>query len=78
MTNNSTTQTGLDVSSLRTNPPRQLNVGEAGKYIGVSERTVRTWIADRKIRVARLGGRIVLRLVDVDRFIEKHLEGGAA
>ena len=62
--------------SLRTNPPKLLNVTEASTYIGVSQRTLRSWISERKIKVARLGGRVVLRLVDVDRFIEKHLEGG--
>lgn len=61
---------------IRNNPPKLFNVAEASKYIGISERTLRSWIADRKIRVARLGGRVVLRLVDVDRFVEKHLEGG--
>ena len=65
-----------DKSSLRTNPPKLLNVAEASKYIGISERTIRSWIADRKIKVSRLGGRVVLRLVDVDRFVERHLEGG--
>jgi len=63
-------------SSLRTNPPKLLNVTEASTYIGVSQRTLRSWISERKIKVARIGGRVVLRLVDVDRFIEKHLEGG--
>jgi excisionase family DNA binding protein len=63
-------------SSLRTNPPKLLNVTEASTYIGVSQRTLRSWISERKIKVARLGGRVVLRLVDVDRFIERHLEGG--
>ena len=63
-------------SSLRTNPPKLLNVTEASTYIGVSQRTLRSWISERKIRVCRLGGRVVLRLVDVDRFIERHLEGG--
>lgn len=67
-----------DDSSLRTNPPKLLSVAEASKYIGISERTLRSWIADRQIRVVRLGGRVVLRLVDVDRYIERHLEGGAA
>ena len=66
-----------DESSLRTNPPKLLSVAEASEYIGISERTIRSWIADRKIKVSRLGGRVVLRLVDVDRFIEKHLEGGS-
>ena len=65
-----------DESSLRTNPPKLLNVTEASTYIGVSQRTLRSWISERKIKVARIGGRVVLCLVDVDRFIEKHLEGG--
>jgi len=69
-------QTIADESSLRTNPPKLLSVVEASKYVGVSQRTLRSWIANRKIKVSRLGGRIVLRLVDIDRFIEKHLEGG--
>jgi len=62
--------------NLRNNPPKLLNVTEASTYIGVSQRTLRSWISGREIKVARLGGRVVLRLVDVDRFIEKHLEGG--
>jgi excisionase family DNA binding protein len=62
--------------NLRNNPPKLLNVIEASTYIGVSQRTLRSWISERKIRVCRLGGRVVLRLVDVDRFIERHLEGG--
>lgn len=62
--------------NLRNNPPKLLNVTEASTYIGVSQRTLRSWISERKIRVCRLGGRVVLRLVDVDRFIERHLEGG--
>jgi excisionase family DNA binding protein len=62
--------------NLRNNPPKLLNVIEASTYIGVSQRTLRSWISGREIKVARLGGRVVLRLVDVDRFIERHLEGG--
>ena len=62
--------------NLRNNPPKLLNVTEASTYIGVSQRTLRSYISERKIKVARLGGRVVLRLVDVDRFIERHLEGG--
>lgn len=66
----------MNKRNLRNNPPKLLNVTEASTYIGVSPRTLRSWISERKIKVARLGGRVVLRLVDVDRFIEKHLEGG--
>ena len=63
-------------SSIRITPPKLRNVMEASTYIVGSKLTLRAWIAESKIKVARLGGRIVLRLVDVDRFIEKHLEGG--
>ena len=65
-----------DETSLRTNPPKVLNVPEASKYIGVSQRTLRSWIADRKIKVVRVGGRVLLRLVDIDRFLESNLEEG--
>lgn len=62
-------------SSLRTNPPKQLSVVEASKYIGISQRYLRSLIAERRIRVVRIGNRVILRLVDVDRWIEQHTEG---
>jgi excisionase family DNA binding protein len=64
-------------NSIRTNPPKNLKVAEAAAYIGVSDRTLRTLIAEQKIPVVRIGGRIVLRLVDVDRWLESKLEGAA-
>lgn len=67
-----------DGSNIRTNPPKLLSVAEASEYIGISERYLRNLIADRKINTARIGKRRVFRLVDVDRWIERHLEGGAA
>jgi len=63
-------------SSIRSNPPKNLYVPEAADYIGISERNLRNLIAERKIRVVRIGYRIVLRLIDVDRWMESHLEGG--
>lgn len=65
-----------DETSIRSNPPKVLNVPEASKYIGVSERTLRSLFAERKIKVVRIGGRVLLRLVDIDRFLESKLEGG--
>ena len=64
-------------SSIRANPPKVLNVPEASQYIGISQRNLRSLIADRKIKVARIGHRVLLRLIDVDRWIEAKLEGGA-
>ena len=63
-------------SSIRANPPKVLNVPEASQYIGISQRNLRSLIADRKIKVARIGDRVLLRLVDVDRWLESKLEGG--
>jgi len=63
-------------SSIRSNPPKNLYVPEAADYIGISERNLRNLIAERKIRVVRIGYRIVLRLIDVDRWMESKLEGG--
>jgi excisionase family DNA binding protein len=67
-----------DGSDIRTNPPKLLSVAEASNYIGISERYLRSLIADRNIPTARIGKRIVFRLVDLDRWIESKLEGGAA
>ena len=64
-------------SSIRANPPKVLNVPEASQYIGISQRNLRSLIAERKIKVARIGHRVLLRLIDVDRWLESKLEGGA-
>jgi excisionase family DNA binding protein len=63
-------------SDIRTNPPKLLSVAEASLYIGISERYLRSLVADRHIPTARIGKRIVFRLVDLDRWIESKLEGG--
>jgi len=65
-----------DNSSIRTNPPKVLSVPEASLYIGISKRYLRSLIADRRIKVIRIGGRVLLRLIDIDRWIESKLEGG--
>ena len=55
-----------------------MNVAEASQYIGISDRFLRELIASKKIRAARIGKRVVLRLVDLDAWIEKQLQGGGA
>jgi excisionase family DNA binding protein len=63
-------------SSIRSTPPKNLNVPEAADYIGISQRYLRSLIAERKIRVVRIGHRVLLRLIDVDRWLESKTEGG--
>jgi len=63
---------------LRCNPPALLNVPEASQYIGISQRFLRTIIKERKVPSVRIGSRVFLRLVDIDRWIESKLEGAAS
>ena len=70
------TYTKSNTEHVRSNPPKNLNVPEAADYIGISQRYLRSLIAERKIRVVRIGHRVLLRLIDVDRWLESNLEGG--
>ena len=63
----------LTLSELRANPPRYMSVREGALYLTVSDRFLRDQIANRRIRFAKVGGRIVLRRVDLDLFIENRL-----
>ena len=71
------TYTKSNTEHVRSNPPKNLNVPEAADYIGISQRYLRSLIAERKIRVVRIGHRVLLRLIDVDRWMESKAEGGA-
>jgi excisionase family DNA binding protein len=61
----------LAVYSIRANPPKNLNVREAAEYLTISERMLRSEIASGVLRVTRFGSRIVIRLVDLDAFMEE-------
>ena len=50
-----------------------MNIKVASNYTTLSERTLRYLIADRKLRVTKVGRRNILRKVDLDRFIESGL-----
>ena len=63
----------LTLSELRASPPRYMSVREGALYLTVSDRFLRDQIANRRIRFAKVGGRIVLRRVDLDLFIENRL-----
>jgi excisionase family DNA binding protein len=49
--------------------PEKLNVKAAGKVLGVSPYTVRTWIREKRIPFFRCGRRIVLAMADLERFL---------
>ena len=49
---------------------RNLSVREAAARIGVSPFTVRSWLRQRRIPFFRVGRRVLLSQVDVDRFLQ--------
>ena len=63
----------LTLAELRSSPPKYMSVSEGAVYLTVSDRFLRNQIAERRIRFAKVGGRIVLRRVDLDLFIENRL-----
>lgn len=55
---------------IRANPPKVLSVPEGATFLGISERNLRELIALRKIKSCRIGRRIVIRLQDIDAYLE--------
>ena len=50
----------------------RLSVREAGVFLGVSVYTIRAWIRQRRVPFHRLGRRIVLDQIDLERFLAAH------
>jgi excisionase family DNA binding protein len=57
-------------SLIRSNPPRVFSVREASAYLSISERKLREEIALGTIKTVRLGSRVLLRLQEIEEFIE--------
>jgi excisionase family DNA binding protein len=51
-----------------------LSVPEAAKILGVSQWTLRQWLCQRRLPVVKVGRLTKLRLQDLERFIEAHVE----
>lgn len=64
------TKINIDIHSIRTSPPQNMNCVEAAHYIGVSERKLRDSISNGDIKVIRFGSRLILRKSDLDNFLE--------
>ena len=58
-------------SDIRQNPPKIMSVKEAAIYIGVSERLLRDRLNAGYIRHSRLGARILIRLEDINKFMDE-------
>ncbi len=49
------------------------SVKEAANYIGISERNLRSKISSGELKVVRLGRRIIIRLKEIEGFLERNL-----
>ena len=49
-----------------------LRVKEAQEYCGVSERTVYNWINNEGLKHSKVNGSILIKVQDIDEFIEMH------
>ena len=62
-----------DITSIRSMPPSLLTVLEAAEYLIISERKIRGEIAKRMLGAARIGRRLIIRLRDLDDYVEDRL-----
>lgn len=62
-----------DITSIRSMPPSLLTVLEAAEYLIISERKIRDEIAKRMLGAARIGRRLIIRLRDLDDYVEDRL-----
>ena len=60
---------------LRQNPPQIMNAKEMSVYLGISERKIRSDAATGLLPSVRLGGRVVFRLSDLNKALEKNGKG---
>jgi excisionase family DNA binding protein len=51
-------------------PPEVLSFAEAAKFLGISERTLRRWVAEKVVPHAKVGGLIRLRRIALQEWLE--------
>jgi hypothetical protein len=64
-------QPGVGISDIRRNPPQILSERELATYLDISERNARELRKRRVIPHVRLGGRVLYRLVQVNKALER-------
>ena len=63
-----------DITSIRSMPPRLLTGLEAAEYLIISERKIRDEIAKGMLRAAKIGRRLIIRIRDLDDYVEERLK----
>lgn len=51
-----------------------LNIQESAKLLRLSPNTLRSWIFQKRIRVVRLGRKVLFRESDLEKMIEKGIQ----
>lgn len=47
-----------------------LKAKAAAEYASVSERTIRTWLAEGGLKFSKVGGNVLIRISDLDEYLE--------
>ena len=50
-----------------------LSIEEVAKYLRVSIPTIRLWIIQERFPVVKLGGRVLVKQEEINKFIEKNI-----
>jgi excisionase family DNA binding protein len=57
---------------LKAEDPKMLDVNRAASYLGVSTSFIRNLVAQRRVVHYKLGGRVMFRREDIDRFVDQN------
>lgn len=68
---------GANVELIRRDPPAVMDVATVSVFLGQSERKTRDDLRLRRIPHLRLGGRVLVRRIDLERALENLVTGSA-
>ena len=60
---------------LRQNPPQIMNAKELCIYLGISERKIRSDASAGILPSVKIGGRVLFRLIDLNKILDKLARG---
>ena len=64
-------QSDMEIHTTNEQTMPYLKVREAANYMRISERKLRELIATRELKIVRIGRRIIVRKVDIDKYMEQ-------
>jgi len=61
--------TPAEIADIRRSPPVLMTVNECGAFLSASPRSVWNWIKEGDIKARRIGGRVLIRLKDINALL---------